>query len=277
VGKGGLENRVEQMKAGSNPFYAGLRLGGMYDSRVGSASGGGDADGDRALAATLSVGWQAPIEGDFGLRLDYSAYADFHQDFDEYDVIDQSLSAESQYTSGQLTYSLPVAFNYALEDGDTDYRKYTVSPTLTYLIPETSQALAVYVIGSIIDDRDAALLDVAGTVKLDQDGKPILDEDAGALGAGCAYVLFFQNLSRIRLSLDYQHTKYHARVTDYDTPSVSNDQREDDTIVAGVDAQYQLNEFFGIYTNYSFIHSNSNVDLYEYNRHIVEAGIAFKY
>lgn len=277
MGKGGLENRVEQMQENSNPFYAGFRLGGVYDSRVGSASGGGDADGDTAFAATLSAGWQAPIKGDFGFRLDYGGYADFHQDFSEYDVIDQSVSFEPQYTSGQITYSMPFAFNYALEDGDTDYSKYTISPTLTYLIPETSQAVAFYGIASIIDDRDASLRDDAGNVKLDQDGNPILDEDAGAYGAGCAYVLFFQNSSRIRLSLGYQHTKYNARVIDYDTSSVSNDQREDNSIVAGVDIQYQFTEIFGIYSNYSFVHSSSNVDLYEYNRNIIECGIALKY
>lgn len=249
------------MKSDSKPFYAGLRLGGLYDSRVGSASGGGDADSDNALAATLSAGWQAPIEGNFGLRLDYGGYADFHQDFDQYDVIDQSISFEPQYTSGALTYSLPFAFNYAFEDGETDYLKYTASPTLTYLIPKTSQAVAVYGIGSIIDDRDNS----------------VLDEDGQAAGAGCAYLLFFKNSSRIRLSVDYQHTIYDALVVDYGTTSLSTDEREDDSIVAGVDIQFQFNEYFGVYTNYSFIHSNSNVDIYEYNRNIVEAGIALKY
>ena len=237
-------------------------MGGLYDSRVGSASGGGDADGDTAFAATLSAGWQAPIEGDFGFRLDYGGYADFHQDFDEYDVIDQSFSLEPQWTKKQFTVSMPLIFNYAMEDGDTNYNRYTISPTMTYLIPQTSQALAVYVIGSRIDDRD--------------DDK-ILDEDGKTYGGGCAYLYFFKNKSRIRLSVDYQHTQYDALVIDYGTDSVSTDDREDDSLVAGVDIQFQLNEYFGVYTNYSFIHSNSNVDLYEYDRNIIEAGIAFKY
>ena len=261
MGKGGIENRVEQMKTDAKSYYVGLRLGGLYDSRVGSASEGEDAGSDTAFAATLSAGWQAPLTGDFGIRLDYGGYADFHQDFDEYDVIDQSISVEPQYTMGQLTYSLPVAFNYAMEDGETDYNKYTASPTLTYLFSENEQAIALYAIGSIFDDRDNI----------------VLDEDAEALGAGCAYLLFFKNSSRIRLSLDYQHSIYDAQVIDYQTLSVSRDEREDDLIVAGLDIQYQFTEIFGVYTNYSFIHSNSNVDLYEYDRHMVEAGIAFKF
>ena len=59
--------------------------------------------------------------------------------------------------------------------------------------------------------------------------------------------------------------------------SVSTDEREDDTIVAGLDVQYQFSRIFGIYVNYSFIHSNSNVDIYEYDRNIIEGGIALKY
>ena len=253
---------MEQIKTNSNPFSAGLRIGGANDSRVGSASGGGDADGDTAFTATLSAGWQVPFKSDFGFRLDYGGYADFHQDFDEYDVIDQSFSVEPQWTKDQITVSMPFIFNYAMEDGDTNYNRYTISPTVTYLIPQTSQAVAVYGIASRIDDRD---------------DDNTLDEDGKTYGGGCAYLYFFQNKSRIRLSMDYQHTHYDAWVVDYGTGSVATDDRKDDSFVASVDIQFQLNEFFGVYTNYSFIHSSSNVDLYKYDRNIIEVGVAFKY
>lgn len=249
------------MEADSKAFSANFRLGGLYDSRVGSASGGGDEGSDRGLAATLNLGWQAPLESDFGFRVDYGGYADLHDDFDAYDVIDQSISLEPQYTKSDVTYSLPVGFNYAMEDDDTDYNKYSISPTVTYLIPGTRQAVAVYGIGSRIDDRDNS----------------VLDEDGESLGAGCAYVFFFHESSRIRLSVDYQNTEYDARVIDYGTTSVSTDRRDDDSIVAGLDLQFQFTEIIGVYAVYSFIHSNSNVDLYEYDRNIVEGGIALKF
>jgi hypothetical protein len=261
VGKGGLENRVEQLKGDSNPFNARLRLGGLYDSSVGTSSDGVDEGSDTGFAATLTAGWQAPLKDNLGFRLDYSGYANFYQDFNEYNVVDQSVSVEPQYTNGPLTYSLPLAFNYAREDNKTDYYKYTLSPTLTYLIPQTDQAIAVYGTGSLINDRD------------DSD----FDEDGKTIGAGCAYLLFFDNLSMIRFSLNYQHAIYDEKITGYEPASVSTDEREDDSLIAGLDIQYQLTEFFGIYTNYSFIDANSNVDFYDYNRHLVEAGVAFKY
>ncbi|MFZ2634477.1 MAG: hypothetical protein WA081_23300 [Desulfosalsimonadaceae bacterium] len=252
---------MTQRQADVSPFNADLRIGGLYDSRVGSTSGIGDEDSDTALAATLNAGWQAPLEGDMGLRIDYSGYADFHQDFDEYDVIDQSISLEPQYNDGPFVYSLPIAVNYAMEDGKRDYQRYSVAPTLTYLIPETSQAVAIYGIGALIDDRD------------DVD----TDEDGESLGGGCAYLYFFQNKSRVRLSLDYQHTDYDAHLSEYDMNPLHTDERSDNMVVAGLDMVYQLTSHFGLYTNYSFIHANSNIDRYEYDRHVVEGGAALKF
>jgi hypothetical protein len=262
VGKGGIENRVQQQQAAVSPFNAEFRIGGVYDSRVGSASGGRDEDADTALAAMLTAGWQAPLTGEVGLRLDYNGYMDFHKDFGEYDVIDQSLSLEPQYKYGPFIYSLPLSFNVVLEAGEDDYVRYSVSPTLTYLIPDTSQAVALYGIGARIDDRDK---------------NKTLDEDGEALGVGCAYLYAFKNKSRVRLSLDYQHTTYDARLVDYGTASVSKDKREDDAIVAGLDILFQITDHFGLYINYAFTHSNSNVTLYDYDRHVVAGGVALKF
>ena len=49
------------------------------------------------------------------------------------------------------------------------------------------------------------------------------------------------------------------------------------TLVAGVDIQFQITDVFGVYAMYSYIHSHSNVDLYDYDRNIAEAGLALKF
>jgi hypothetical protein len=258
---GGIENLYDQQQDSASPFNAELRLGGLYDSRVGSTSGGGD-DEDMALTTALTAGWQAPLKGNAGLRLDYRGYMDFHQDFREYDLIDQTLSLEPQYKAGQFIYSLPLSFNLTMEDGEHDYNMYAVSPTITYLIPDTRQAVSFYGIGAQIDDRD----------------KNSFDEDGITLGGGCAYLYFFENKSRVRLSLNYQHTTYdNAIVLDYPTASLSSDKRKDDAIVAGLDILLHITDHFGLYINYAFIHSNSNVDLYEYDRHLVGGGVELKF
>ena len=261
--EGGIENLFEQQQADASPFNAELRLGGLYDSRVGAESGDGNGDDDTALAAALTAGWQAPLKGDAGLRLDYKGYMDLHRDFHEYNMIDQTLSLEPQYKAGSFIYSLPLSFNLMMENGEHKYNRYSVSPTATFLIPQTRQAVAVYGIVARIDDRDK-----------DED----LDEDAMAFGGGFAYLYAFENKSHVRLSLGYQHTAYDkVRVWDYPTTSGSLDKRADDAIVAGLDILFQITDHFGLYINYSFTHSDSNVSLYEYNRHLAGAGISLKF
>jgi hypothetical protein len=262
MGEGGIENLYEQQQANVSPFNAEFRMGGLYDSRVGSDSGGG-GDADMALAAALTAGWQVPLKGDVGLRLDYRGYMDFHKDFREYDLIDQTLSLEPQYKSGPFIYSLPLSFNLTMENGEHDYNRYAISPTLTYLIPNTKQAVSFYGIGARIDDRDK---------------NKLLDEDGVSLGGGCAYLYILENKIRVRLSLNYQHTNYDdVRVGDYPTASGSLDKRKDDAIVAGLDILFQITDHFGLYINYAFIHSDSNVDLYKYDRHLAGGGVSLKF
>jgi len=262
IGIGGLEFLMQKQQDNASPFNAELRMGGLYDSRVAATSGfSGNEDSDTALVARLKAGWQAPLTGNVGLRLDYRGNMDFHKDFNEFNMIDQSLSLEPQYWAGQFIFSLPLSFNLTMMDGEHDYNRYAVSPTLAYLIPNTRQAVAIYGIYAQIDDRDK---------------DEYMDEDGVTLGGGCAYLYYFENKSRVRLSLDYQHTTYDALVWQYGT-SPSMDKRNNDAIVAGLDILFQITEHFGLYVNYAFVHSTSNVAFYEYNRHLVEGGLALKF
>lgn len=237
-------------------------MGGLYDSRVGAASSvNTEAQDDTALAASLSAGWQLLSKESFGLRIDYGGYADFHKDLKDFDAIDQTVSLEPQYTRGQMVFSLPVGYNYVMEDNKTDLFRYSIAPTATYLIPDTNHALALFGLASIINDRD--------DISADEDGK--------SLGAGCAYLIYFENNSRIRFSGSYQNTSYDAKVIDYMGISTSEDKREDDTIMAGIDGEFSINSMIGLFASYSYIHSSSNVDLYDYNRSIVEAGLSLHY
>ncbi|MEZ4576766.1 MAG: hypothetical protein R2875_01795 [Desulfobacterales bacterium] len=189
-----------------------------------------------ALAATLTAGWQVPMEGDFGLRLRITAGTRiFTRIFDEYDIIDQSISLEPQYTLGQMTFSVPVAFNYAMEDGDTDIINMP-HPHSDLFVPDNEQAVAVYAIGSLIDDRDDPLKDEFGNLLYDSFRDTLLDEDAQALRRGIMRICCFSDGGSPFVCLDYQHSVYDAKVIDYDTVSLSQNDREDDIVVAGLDA-----------------------------------------
>jgi hypothetical protein len=263
VGKAGIENRVNQLKSGENPFNASLRLGGLYDSRVGAASSvRTNGQEDTALAATLSTGYQFQTEGKLGLRADYIAYSDFYDDYNEFNVVDQTGSFEPQYEiSENLLFSLPLTYNYVLEDYETDSDRYSILPTITYYISQLNQAVAVSGTFSTLNDRD----DIS------------TDEDGDSTGIGAAYMFSLMKNCLVKISVDYMNTEYDARLVDYMTGSTSQKHRDDDTTSANLDIQYNFTPNFGIFTSYTYIHAESNVKVYDYDRDIIGAGVLLRY
>jgi hypothetical protein len=273
VGKDGIDKIVAQNLTNAKPLSLSLRLGGLYDSRVGATSTQSSRENheDIAFATNLGAGWQFYKKDNLGLRADYNGYANFYEDFNEYNVIDQTGSVEPQYFHDALILSMPLSYNYVLEDTKSDYYRYSAMPTITYLLPGIDHAVSVNGFFShIVDKDDSEMYDVD------------LDEDGDIAGTGCAYLFYFIKNGRVRISADYQHTKYDATEGDYakfidnaiiDAP----DNREDDILLANLDVQYPLNSFSALYSSFSYIHSHSNIKLYDYNRNIVEAGVSFKY
>jgi hypothetical protein len=196
-------------------------------------------------------------------------YAAFYQDYTEYNVVDQTGTIEPQYKLGNTIFSLPIGYNYVFEDGDPDYYRYNLSPTATYQIPNTNQAIAI---NSLVSRN------------VDVDDIHALDEDGNIIGAGCGYLILFEKLGRIRLSIDYQHVQYDATVREYGAfagdngwPSFSNNQRSDDLLSSNINLQYDFTPSVGLFTDYTFIHAHSNVKVYNYDRNLIEGGISIKY
>lgn len=251
------------MQSGDKPFNASLRLAGLYDSRVGAASSvmTGSQE-DTAFAATFNAGYQFPVEGEMGFRMDYIGYADFYEDFHEYNVVDQTVSLEPQYElGGNLLLSLPVTYSYLLEDSKTDSDRWSLLPTVTYHIPSLNQAVAVNGTFAIIDDRD----DVSS------------DEDGESVGAGLTYMVPLMKNSLVKFSVDYVNTVYDSRLVDYMTGTGSRRHREDDTVSANLDVQYSFTPRVGIFGNYTYIHADSNVKVYDYGRNIIGGGVLLRY
>ena len=72
-----------------------------------------------AAAINLGAGWQFFKNDNFGFRADYSGYANFYDDYNTYNVIDQSITLEPQYFMVDFVFSLPTGYNYVMEDQET--------------------------------------------------------------------------------------------------------------------------------------------------------------
>ncbi len=202
------------------------------------------------------------MDENFGLRIDYGAYADFHSDLDEYDVIDQSITFEPQWRINSFLCSLPIRYTYAMQDNNSDYHRFSISPTLTVKIPNVNNAVEIYGI-------------IAGTN--DVDTFTDFDEDSHSRGGGVGYVFFSKNRTYFRMLGDYRHIYFDEKVRTYDGTSNSTGNRHDSIISVTAEHNIQINNYADIFINYTYMHTKSNVSFYDYDRFVIGSGISLNF
>ena len=84
-----------------------------------------------------------------------------------------------------------------------------------------------------------------------------------------------EDQTRLSLSLAYQSTKYDSATLDYNA-CTSPASRRDKTSVANAGIYFPLSSRLGLYADYTYLHNNSNVPVYDYGRHIIEGGVAIE-
>jgi hypothetical protein len=238
--------------------------GGKFDSHIVQsliAQDTGKDEGDYAGFAGFSAYWQRKFGDRLGLRADYNVYADVHEAFKENDVIEQLVSVEPQLFHGDFIFSLPLQYVYGMEDDDSKYHRYSAAPTATFKLPDSSQAVEVY--GKI-----SQILDV--------DPYPSFDEDGHSLGGGMAYLISLKDRTYFRILGDYQRIYYDSRAWDYINES-SSDKRHDIAASLGAEYNFQITRYLDLMASYTFIHTHTNVAIYDYDKHIVQAGVSFKF
>lgn len=255
-----LTTRIDHLRGEDRQFNASLDIGGLFDTHPGATYGTGEQDIGLALKAGL--GYQFPLDGKLGFRVDYSGYADYYRDLSEFDLQDHQVSIEPQYISDQLVCSLQLGGGRRFENGQHDADRIIISPAVTRLLDSGSKAIAVYGHAAKIEDKNTAR---------------VLNEDRKTLGAGISYFFTPGENGSALISLEYAKADYEAFVSDYDPEVESNDRRNDRALVASLDFLSRITPHLGFYAGYSYIHNRSNMFLFDYQRHILEGGISLFY
>lgn len=256
-----ISSRMESLEVEDKALYAALHIGGVYDTHIGLTTEHGEFDKDDAgFSVKAGLGYQFPFKGNFGFRTDYSGYVDVHRGF--LDIQEHHFSIEPQYAKGPFICSLLLGITYKLEDGQTDANLKSISPFVTYVTNTGTGAAAIYGLYARIKDKDDDL---------------ILNENGTSYGAGVSYIYFFKKLSSARFSIDYSDTDYNASVRDYGINPDLYDKRKDRVLTSSLNLRLQVTTNFAYYATYYFIHSDSNVEIYDHNRQILKAGIIFNY
>lgn len=237
-----------------------MGIGGSYDTNPGSISGTGEQDVGLALKAGL--GYQLPLDGHIGFRVDYTGYADFHRERSEFDLQEHQVAIEPQYTFGQFVLSLQLGGTRIFEDGRHDADSIAISPAVTRLLNSGTEAIAVYGHAAEIEDKD--------------DVTP-LNEDRRTFGAGASYFFTSGDNSSAMISVDYTKVDFSTAAEDFNSAAESIGRRSDRVVNARLDIFSRLASHMGLYATYSYIRNRSNIASYDYQRHILEAGISLLY
>lgn len=255
-----LSTRIDRLRGEERQLSASMDIGGLYDTNPVAISGADERDSGLALKAAL--GYQLPLEGKFGFRVDYNGHADFHRDLSEFDIQEHQFALEPQYTSDQFVYSLQLGGTRMFENGRHDADSIFISPALTRLINSGSEAIAFYGHAAKIRDKYTA---------------DSLNEDRSSFGAGISYFFTSGKTGSALISIGYTKSDFEAPIRDFDSAAESNIGRSDRTITAGIDILSRIAPHMGLYASYSYNNTDSNVSTYDYRRHILEAGVSFFY
>lgn len=254
-----LSARIDQLRGEERLFSAAVDIGGLFDTHPGAISGTG---GDVGLLLEAGLGYRLPLDGKFGFRMDYSGHADFHQEFDEYDLQEHQVAVEAQLAFDKIVWSLQLGGGRIFENGRHDADSIIVSPAVTRLLGSGSKAIALYAHAAKIEDKDTS---------------SVLNEDRKTFGGGVSYFFTSGETGSGLISVVYTGTDFEASIEDYDPTVQSNDKRNDQAITASIDLLTRVAAHMGFYATYSYSDNRSNITVFDYKRHTLEAGISVSY
>ena len=252
---------------------------------------------DNVLNGTFRFGYTAPFSfrSPFTLSFQYSLYTDTYAQLTPYNFISQVISAIPGYNFGKFSLSFPLIYGYDWLDRKSYLDLKGLEPTLRFMIGENS-------IGEVnfgyyrkdyakppidpVEDRDGdnfsgsfgltyflkggeGLLSIKySPSKEDTDGRN-WSYHQHKLAMGFLYPLIWS--FKLQLAGEASGTNYIHRHT------VFNKVRKDYIYSGSVGLIYNIVKNLDAIANYSFTRDISNIEIYDYKRHIFTAGLEFRY
>ncbi len=290
---------AEGEEKAAKPLYATFRLGGQYDSNVGAwpwddafvaAQHLPTNQDDWAAVGNVAVDWQRQSESPFTLSAGYWLFADAYADNEEYNLTDQAVTLEPGFRRGRFSTTLPLSMTWSTLDNTTDSYGWTVQPTVSLDVSEK------YTLQAWGAASQAGFAEPDSTLPQD-------DGDATFLGTGAGILHIFGG-GFLRVTGDLRQaeadgdnwdrqsllTTAVARVpvagtlalilsaaledVDYENPnSFFKERRKDEIHTLGTEISCRIRGPWEVWLQYTYTHADSNLPVYEYERHVVGAGV----
>ena len=258
----------------------------------------GKGDVAYSYGGYLEYNLEAP--GPFALLANYAYFQNFHPRLPQYDLLSNTFGLTPTYQFQNARFSLPFTFNYT----DVQYAKYftafDLDPTyLHFVTPNVGLEVAGilnrqyywFPISFPQDDRSGR--NVGGSLGLyyffkNQQGfllsrfSYVHDFTDGTNWDNTSYRLLLTALypitPRLKVSafLDMFLQPYNFRFYEASPPSY-DDKRDDKNLITGVTVAYEIYKGLEANIHYYFIRDDSNIAIYNYNRHLAGVQLTYRY
>jgi tetratricopeptide (TPR) repeat protein len=307
---GVLSQRVSDLR----PFHITVSSGFDYDSNVTiSPSGGGAVTGVSGQASavfsqTALMEYTILPAGPFSVLTQYSYFQNFHPAVQGYDIMSHFMGITPTYSFKNGRFWLPMNYTYMDLQSDKYYTGFNVTPTYLHLLTE-NLGLEVgakynrqyYWTPQFLSQEDRSGNAWGGNVGMYYFFKKqkgfvqarlgyLNNNTVGSNWDSSSYNLLLSLLWPITEKLKFNmfldltqqpfaHTFYNGATVGniQGAPLIPQPKRRDQISMFGMAATYEL--FKGLEANihWYYIRDNSNINLYNYSRHIAGGQIAYRY
>jgi len=250
---------------------------------------------DNAAALSLRAEYALPLTLPFGVKFQYSGYANFYSELTSYDLQSHTVGVSPSYRLGENTLSLPISFNDTLVDNKQYLRALAVAPTYSFVTGEQqyAQASATYRSKNFPQTPTA----------------PAEDRSGSDLGAGISWFRLISHQKGFT-NLKYTFTREKTDGANWDMQehlvgagilyppadhfqlalgvevfrqSFTNDnslfgkKRTDTGYTANAQLLYALTPMFDAQLQYIWISNDSSLAEYTYHKNIIGAGLYAKF
>jgi tetratricopeptide (TPR) repeat protein len=299
-----MERRGKDYRTG--PWRFNVALGFDYDSNVTLQPGDVGAaqqvsgKGDVVFSQSGYLEYTPLTHGPYSLRTSYAFYQNFHPRISNFDLLSHTVAVTPVYNYQSGRVWVPFFFNYTDVESDKYYTAFDLNPAWLHLASpkvgvEIGGRLARkyywFPLGIQEDDRSGRAF--GGSLGLYY----FLKNQQGYIQARFAYerdntsgknwdnsnyrfllaALYpLTNRLKVNTFVEYLIAPYSHRFFD-GNPQDVNPKRFDNIFIFGALATYTIYKGLDFNVHYFLVKANSNINLYDYDRHIVGCQIGYNY
>ncbi len=297
-----MEMRLKEVKR----FRANVALGFDYDSNVTLQPGSEVAaqqvsgQGDVLYTQLANLEYNVVPSGPFALWASYGYFQTLHRRLTKFDMISNTAGLTPAYTFANSRLWMPFTFNYTDVESDKYYTSFLLAPTYLHLItPKIGLEVGArfsrfyYWFPFFIPEDNRSGRSAGGSLGVyyflaNQEGYVQLrfgydhyatsgsnwDNNAYRLTLGGLYPLTSRLKVRGFVDLAFQP---YTNTWVGNNLAAANPKRDDTILILGAEATYNLWKGLELNGHYFFIRNNSNIALYDYNRHIIGMQLGYRY